>query len=100
MCKTALRLCGAVDVTAFPDGWHLLFRDLQAEVVWRDVAAWVASVESETRDAAGPKLRFGPAASSCVSAGRESERALAVRRPGRADPDGGRRRRRASMGGR
>lgn len=100
MTKTAERLCGAVEVKAYADGWHLLFRDLQAEAVWRDVAEWVASVEIETRDAAGPKLRFGPAASSCVSAGRESERALAVRRPGRADPDGGKGRRRASLGGR
>lgn len=25
----------------YPAGWHLLFRDLQAETVWRDVAAWI-----------------------------------------------------------
>ena len=25
----------------YPEGWHLLFRDLQAEIVWRDVAEWV-----------------------------------------------------------
>src|SRR5690606_14094334 len=34
--------------TAFyPDGWHILNRDLQAETVYRDVAAWL-------RDAAAP----------------------------------------------
>ena len=26
----------------YPDGWHMLLRDLQAKVVWRDVAAWIA----------------------------------------------------------
>ena len=25
----------------YPDGWHMLLRDLQAEVVWRDIAAWI-----------------------------------------------------------
>lgn len=26
----------------YPEGWHLLFRDLQANIVYRDVADWVA----------------------------------------------------------
>jgi alpha-beta hydrolase superfamily lysophospholipase len=34
------RLTGPRQVIAYPDGWHLLFRDLQAERVWRDVADW------------------------------------------------------------
>lgn len=25
----------------YPEGWHLLFRDLQAKTVWRDVADWI-----------------------------------------------------------
>lgn len=25
----------------YADGWHMLMRDLQAETVWRDIAAWV-----------------------------------------------------------
>ncbi|MEO0362918.1 MAG: alpha/beta hydrolase, partial [Pseudomonadota bacterium] len=25
----------------YPEGWHLLFRDLQAEAVWRDVGDWI-----------------------------------------------------------
>ena len=25
----------------YPEGWHLLFRDLQAEAVWKDVADWI-----------------------------------------------------------
>jgi alpha-beta hydrolase superfamily lysophospholipase len=31
----------------YPDGWHILNRDLQAEVMYRDVEAWL-------RDAAAP----------------------------------------------
>ncbi len=29
------------EVIEYPQGWHLLFRDLQAETVWNDVAEWV-----------------------------------------------------------
>ncbi len=29
-------------VAVYPQGWHMLLRDLQAEVVWRDIAAWIA----------------------------------------------------------
>jgi acylglycerol lipase len=25
----------------YPDGWHLLLRDLQRRVVWRDIIAWI-----------------------------------------------------------
>lgn len=41
MEKTAARLGGDVDIRRYEEGWHLLFRDLQAETVWRDVAAWI-----------------------------------------------------------
>ena len=34
------RLPGNTKVIEYPEGWHLLFRDLQAETVWRDVADW------------------------------------------------------------
>lgn len=33
----------------YPDGFHMLTRDLQADVVWRDIAAWIID-----RDAAAP----------------------------------------------
>jgi len=36
-------------VLLYPDGWHMLLRDLQAETVWEDVRAWI-----EDRDAALP----------------------------------------------
>lgn len=28
-------------IAVYPHGWHMLLRDLQAEVVWRDVLAWI-----------------------------------------------------------
>ncbi len=34
------RLAGPRQVVRYPEGWHLLFRDLQAARVWTDVAAW------------------------------------------------------------
>lgn len=34
------RLHGPREVIRYEEGWHLLFRDLQAERVWRDVADW------------------------------------------------------------
>ena len=33
----------AVTLALYADGWHMLLRDTQAEVVWRDLAAWIAS---------------------------------------------------------
>ncbi len=41
MEHVAETLCGDVDVRRYPNGWHFLFRDLQRERVWRDVAAWI-----------------------------------------------------------
>jgi len=49
MEKTAMRLSGDVTFRRYPEGWHLLFRDLQARAVWRDVADWIAR---RTTDAA------------------------------------------------
>ncbi|MEE8247095.1 MAG: lysophospholipase [Alphaproteobacteria bacterium] len=36
-------------VLLYPEGWHMLLRDLQAETVWEDVRAWI-----EDRDRALP----------------------------------------------
>ena len=38
------RLTGPRRVIEYQEGWHLLFRDLQAERVWRDVADWSLAV--------------------------------------------------------
>ncbi|MEE2690926.1 MAG: alpha/beta fold hydrolase [Pseudomonadota bacterium] len=80
--KTAARLCGDVDVRAYPEGWHLLFRDLQAKTVWRDVGAWIRETESQA-DAASPVSGSGPAASSC--AGADGGRSVAVSATQRKD---------------
>ncbi|WP_165793503.1 alpha/beta hydrolase [Hyphococcus luteus] len=42
MEKTAMRLSGDVTFRRYPQGWHMLFRDLQAERVWSDVADWIS----------------------------------------------------------
>lgn len=34
-------LGGPKRLVTYPDGWHMLFRDLQAPRVWRDVADWI-----------------------------------------------------------
>jgi alpha-beta hydrolase superfamily lysophospholipase len=35
-----LRASPCVQVV-YPDGWHLLLRDLQRRVVWQDILAWI-----------------------------------------------------------
>ena len=37
-----MRLSGDVTFRRYPEGWHMLFRDLQARTVWGDVAEWIA----------------------------------------------------------
>jgi acylglycerol lipase len=39
----ASRIPGSVQIVEYPEGWHWLFRDLQAERVWADVAAFALS---------------------------------------------------------
>ena len=45
------RLPGRTQVIAYEDGWHLVFRDLQARKVWQDVTAWTLSLASKGCDA-------------------------------------------------
>lgn len=40
--EAAARLGGFHRTAFYPDGWHLLLRDLQAQTVWRDAAAFIA----------------------------------------------------------
>jgi alpha-beta hydrolase superfamily lysophospholipase len=37
-------MLGATDcqLVRYPEGWHMLLRDLQRAVVWRDIEAWMA----------------------------------------------------------
>lgn len=46
------RLTGPRRVIEYQEGWHLLFRDLQAERVWRDVAEWSLAIPRDTACAA------------------------------------------------
>jgi len=50
MDKTASRYAGEKDIRHYPNGWHMLFRDVQRKKVWRDVANWIAARE---KNAAG-----------------------------------------------
>jgi alpha-beta hydrolase superfamily lysophospholipase len=48
------RLTGPLQVIEYQEGWHLLFRDLQAERVWRDVAEWSLSIPGHAAVCAPP----------------------------------------------
>lgn len=51
--ETFQRFAGDKTVIEYPEGWHLVFRDLQAERVWKDVADWVLTSPPPTcKDAA------------------------------------------------
>ena len=36
-------LAAPARIAIYPDGWHMLFRDLQREIVWLDVLAWAGN---------------------------------------------------------
>ena len=40
----------------YPDGWHILNRDLQAEVMYRDVEGWLRDASAPLPSGAGPVL--------------------------------------------
>lgn len=70
MLRVGERLCGEVDIRRYPDGWHLLLRDLQGPVVWRDIAEWVGLQADVIRNAAEAVSSDRSAAFQCVSAGK------------------------------
>ncbi len=41
----ARHLPSKTDKVLYPDGWHLLMRDLQAPVVWKDIQEWMMTRE-------------------------------------------------------
>jgi acylglycerol lipase len=43
-----LKVTPGVDmrVAVYSQGWHMLLRDLQAEIVWRDIAAWIVNTRA------------------------------------------------------
>lgn len=40
------RFGNALTTKDYPDGWHMLLRDLQREVVWQDIDTWMGQVEA------------------------------------------------------
>lgn len=51
----ALQTVGPCTRTAFyPDGWHMVLRDLQAETVWRDIVAFIRDPAGPTPSGVGP----------------------------------------------
>ena len=57
--KAAERLCGEVERRFYPEGWHLLLRDLQAETVYRDIAAWIGAADRSDGSRVGPAVLPG-----------------------------------------
>lgn len=51
--KAARRLCGPANAIAYPEGWHLLFADLQRESVLEDAAQWIAAQNAKRRPRSG-----------------------------------------------
>jgi len=43
-------------IAVYDTGYHMLLRDLQAETVWRDIAAWIADPSEPLPSGAGPRL--------------------------------------------
>ena len=66
MAKMRARLCGNIRHEVYDDGWHMVLRDLQAQVVWQDVAKWMEenlAVLEHRRPMFG---KVGPAAEQCA----------------------------------
>ena len=55
----------------YPEGWHMLTRDLQADVVWRDIAAWISDPGSPLPSAADARGAAAscPESTSCIGGG-------------------------------
>ena len=47
----------AVQIHTYPQGWHMLLRDLNAPVVWADVARWVARHGEQAKPVTGRMSR-------------------------------------------
>jgi acylglycerol lipase len=54
--KAARKLPPTARTALYPDGYHMLLRDRQAEVVWRDVAAFLRTPEAPFPSAAAPLI--------------------------------------------
>lgn len=62
---TALeKMKGKTGFTAmcYPNGWHMLMRDLEREIVWRDLAAWMADPRAKLPSGFSDLTPCGPLA--------------------------------------
>jgi alpha-beta hydrolase superfamily lysophospholipase len=61
---------GCARTALYPDGWHMLFRDLQAETVWRDVLAFLEDASARLPSGAPPlaETECGPEGSAGLDA--------------------------------
>lgn len=50
--RFAAALGPEVRIAAYQNGWHMLLRDLSAEIVWADIAAWIADPKAPLPSAA------------------------------------------------
>jgi alpha-beta hydrolase superfamily lysophospholipase len=64
--EAAARLPANDRTALYRNGWHLLLRDRQAQVVWRDVAAFIADPNAPLPSRA-PPIPLAPIASTRVS---------------------------------
>ncbi|WP_373086477.1 lysophospholipase [Sneathiella sp.] len=46
----AERLPEGADIVLYPNGWHMLMRDLEAPIVWQDIASWIKTREIPSGD--------------------------------------------------
>lgn len=62
LCELSARLGDRATVQLYPDGYHLLLRDVKARAVWYDIAAWLAGKPAVPSGTAGfcPVSGSGP----------------------------------------
>ncbi|HZD26862.1 MAG TPA: alpha/beta hydrolase [Alphaproteobacteria bacterium] len=53
----------------YPNGWHMLLHDLQAETVWQDVVAWIADPDAPLPSGAAAAEGKGPGREAAIAAG-------------------------------
>jgi acylglycerol lipase len=52
--RTAARLPAHVRTLSYPTGYHMLLRDLQAQTVWADIAAFITDPNAASPSGVGP----------------------------------------------
>tara|TARA_R100000005_G_scaffold95937_1_gene79634 strand:+ start:1664 stop:2647 length:984 start_codon:yes stop_codon:yes gene_type:complete len=57
--KIAAELPASAELVYYEDGWHMLMRDLQGPVVWKDIAGWILNrdIPSGKKVASLPRIK-------------------------------------------